>query len=237
MPKSLAKVKAIFFDLDQTIVDWKGYKEAAINNSASAMVDAGLKLPVEDVKKCIDEIYIKKGYEYQRVFDDLLRAMNINPQNRIFNKIKAAGVASYREAKRKYLKVYPDVPLALQHLIEMDYKLGLISDAPPFQGWIRIFELKLDKFFPDDFVYISRWKKASKRPFKLIMKDHELAPNELLMVGDDPRSDIKPANELGIVTALAEYGRVYPIDLNDSLQIPDYHLKSFRELINLLNKK
>lgn len=234
MTKSLAKLKSIIFDLDQTLIDWRRGKEACINASAQAMVDAGLRLPVENTKKRINEIYKRKGYEYQRVFDDLLNSLNVNLNDRI--KIKAAGVVAYKEAKREHLVVYPDIPFALEELKEMGYILALISDAPPFQGWTRLFELGLVKYFQDDHIYIGKGTKISKKPFKILMEEHNYSPHELLMVGDDPKRDIKPANELGIVTALTKYGQVFPIDKKDPLQKPDYILHSLWELIDLLKE-
>jgi FMN phosphatase YigB (HAD superfamily) len=68
------------------------------------------------------------------------------------------------------------------------------------------------------------------------MKEHGYVPSELLMVGDNPQTDIKPANELGIITAMVKYGQVFPIDSNDRFQFPDYYLKSLWELVDLLKK-
>lgn len=234
MPKDLSKVKTIFFDLDQTLIDWKGYKESAIIASASAMKKAGLDLPEQTIMEKIKKIYEEKGWEYQRIFDDLLEDLNLSPNSRIYNKIKAAGVVAYREMKRKYLRVYPDVFLALEELRKMGYKLGLISDAPSFEGWLRLYELNLVDYFQEDHVYIKEKIKSSKKIFEDIMKEHNYTPNELMMIGDDPRRDIKPANEIGIVTVLIKYGQVYPINEQDPLQKPDFYLFNLWELIELL---
>jgi putative hydrolase of the HAD superfamily len=236
MPKSLANVKAVFFDLDQTLVDWRGYKESAIIASASAMRKAGLSLEEEKIRKMIEEIYDEKGWEYQRVFDDLLRKLEFKPTTQIYNKIKAAGVVAYREMKNKYLKPYPDIPLALEELKKMGYSLGLISDAPPFQGWSRLYELKLMDYFKEDHIYIGKAIKNSKKIFEDIMKEHNYAPDEIAMVGDNPRRDVRPANEADVVSVLIKYGQVFPINPQDPLQNPDYSLESIWELVELLRE-
>ncbi|MGC8812519.1 MAG: HAD-IA family hydrolase [Candidatus Aenigmatarchaeota archaeon] len=236
MSKSLARIKAIFFDLDQTLVDWRGYKESAIIASASAMRKAGLGLSEQEIRKMIENIYDEKGWEYQRVFDDLLLKLNLNPESKTYNKIKAAATVAYREAKRRYLRVYPDVPFALEELNKMGYTLGLISDAPQFQGWTRMYELNLVDYFKEDHIYIRKGIKNSSKIFEDIKKEHGYASDEMLMVGDNPQKDIKPANEAGILTVLIKYGQVYPIDSQDPLQYPDYHLRSIWELIGLLRK-
>ncbi len=237
MSKNLENIKAIFFDLDQTLIDWIGYKESAIIASASSMRNAGLDLPEEEIRKMIKEIYDEKGWEYQKVFDDLLKKVGLKPEDKVYNKIKAAGVVAYREMKAKYLKPYPDIPIALKELNDMNYKLGIISDAPSFQGWQRLYELKLIDYFDESHIYIGKNIKASKKIFEDIMKEHNYSPSELLMVGDNPKRDIKPANEAGVVTVLIKYGQVYPIEAQDHLQKPDFYFDSLWKLVELLRKK
>lgn len=236
MSKDLARIKTIFFDLDQTLIDWRGYKTSAIIASASAMRKAGLGLPEENIREMIEKIYDEEGWEYQKVFDDLLKNLGFECDSKVYNKIKAAAVVAYREEKRKYLRVYPDVNLALERLNKMNYKLGLISDAPPFEGWLRLYELNLVNYFEEDHIYIKEKIKASTKIFEDIMKEHNYAPYELMMVGDDPKRDIRPANEVGIVTVLIKYGQVYPVEEQDPLQKPDFYLFNLWELIELLRK-
>jgi len=66
-------IKAVIFDLDNTLVDFMTMKKQAIEAAISAMIDAGLKIPPEEAKQRIDRIYAEKGIEYQQVFDDFLR--------------------------------------------------------------------------------------------------------------------------------------------------------------------
>lgn len=53
-------IKAIVFDLDNTLVDFMLMKRRAIEAAIPAMIDAGLKLPPEEIKLIIDEIYKEK---------------------------------------------------------------------------------------------------------------------------------------------------------------------------------
>ena len=62
-------IRAIVFDLDNTLVDFMKMKEAAVDAAIEGMIDAGLDLPRESVKARIDAIYQEQGLEYQRVFD------------------------------------------------------------------------------------------------------------------------------------------------------------------------
>jgi len=236
MPKSLANVKAILFDIDQTIWNWRECKKASIEASSFAMSEAGLNLFPRKIRKRIHQIYRENDYEYehQKVFDDLLRRLKVNPDDIIYDKIKSAATVAYEETERKYLKSYPDVPIALNDLNNMGYKLGVVSDAPSLEGWERLRKMDLLKHFQEDHIRIGKEPKTSKKPFEIIMKQHDYAPNEVVMVGDDPKKDIKPANELGIVTVLFKFCQTYPIDNNDSFQHPDYLVVSIWEFIELL---
>ena len=50
-------IKAVVFDLDNTLVDFMAMKHQAIDAAIHAMRDAGLRLPAEEIRKRIDAIY------------------------------------------------------------------------------------------------------------------------------------------------------------------------------------
>jgi FMN phosphatase YigB (HAD superfamily) len=234
MPKSLANLRAIVFDEDNTLLDYSAMKIASIHAAADAMVEAGLGLTVEEATERINGVYKKRGAEYQKVFDYLLKSLDMDANQRIFNKIKFLGIAAYKRAKQMHLKPYPDIPLVLEKLNLMKYDLALISDAPPEQAWSRLCETDLAKYFRIDYIYMGMGKKASGAPFWALMGEHHYKPQELMMIGDNPKADIKPANELGIITAIVKYGQVFPISKRDKMQTPDYWLFSLWDLIPLL---
>ena len=65
-------IKAVVFDLDNTLVDFMAMKRQAVDAAIGAMMDAGLNLTYDQVKEHIDSIYNELGIEYQQVFDRLL---------------------------------------------------------------------------------------------------------------------------------------------------------------------
>ena len=64
-------IRAIVFDLDNTLVDFMSMKKLAVEAAIDAMIDAGLTLDREEAEREIFAIYEREGIEYQRVFDDL----------------------------------------------------------------------------------------------------------------------------------------------------------------------
>ena len=65
-------IRAIVFDLDNTLLDFMSMKRRAVEAAVDAMIDAGLPLERDEAEREIFAIYDREGIEYQRVFDDLL---------------------------------------------------------------------------------------------------------------------------------------------------------------------
>jgi len=65
-------IKAVIFDLDNTLVDFMSMKRQAIEAAIHSMIDAGLRLPPDEVRERINAIYQERGIEFQSVFDQLL---------------------------------------------------------------------------------------------------------------------------------------------------------------------
>jgi FMN phosphatase YigB (HAD superfamily) len=98
-------LKAVIFDLDNTLVDFMLMKKQAIDAAINAMRDAGLKLSTDEIRHRIDQIYNERGIEFQSVFDELL----YREFSKIDHKILSAGVIAYRRAREAALVPYPHV--------------------------------------------------------------------------------------------------------------------------------
>src|SRR5262245_63480973 len=88
-------IRAIVFDLDNTLTDFMRMKEASIEAAVDGMIDAGLALTRTEVRQRVQAIYDEKGLEFQRVFDELLEKElgGVEP------KILASGIVAYRRAR------------------------------------------------------------------------------------------------------------------------------------------
>ena len=199
-------IRAIVFDLDNTLTDFMRMKAAAIEAAVDAMIDAGLELPREAIRARIDAIYQEQGLEYQKVFDQLLESElgHIDP------KILASGVVAYRRARESSLVLYPHVQMTLLELVRRGIKIGVVSDAPAPQAWLRLCQLGLQHVFEavvtfDD----TREQKPSPAPFREVLRRLAVEPHEALMVGDWPARDMVGGRQLGMRTAFARYGDTF----------------------------
>ncbi len=229
-------VKAILFDMDNTLLDLFKLKQMAIEAAVAAMIDAGLDCPRDEIIKSIDQIYIKEGIEYQQVFNDVLKKLIGN----VDYKILAAGISTYRKIKNAYLDPYPKVIPTLLKLIKKGHKIGIISDAPNLQLWTRLCDTKLQHFFEFVISAEDTEKKPHSLPFKEALKILNLKPEDVLMVGDSIERDIAGAKKVGMKTALAKYGivkeKIVGVEekTKEKMIKPDYILNKFEDILEIV---
>jgi len=223
-------IKAVIFDLDNTLVDFMLLKERAIEAAIHSMIDAGLELTAEEANKKIHAIYSKEGIEYQQVFDMLF----LDLYGKVDHKIVSAGIVAYRTAREAALKPYPKVFPTLIELIKMGMKLAVVSDAPSKEAWLRLSYINFHHLFDVVITYDeAREKKPSPVPFNMALEQLKLKPEECLMIGDWAERDMVGAKAVGMKTVFARYGDTF----NTLHPGSDYDINSISELINIIKKE
>ena len=222
-------IKAVIFDLDNTLLDFMKMKEYAVKAAIAGMIEAGLDIDNEESYKTIISIYEKEGWENQQVFNYFLDR-TIGEVN---NKYLAAAIVAYRRAREANLLLYPNVNHTLVELMKIGIKLAVVSDAPSREAWMRIYYLNLHHHFDivltfDD----TNARKPSPIPFQMALKELKTKPSETLMVGDWPERDVAGANNLGIRTIFARYGDSFgTIDSGADWDINDVY-----EIVGIVNE-
>ena len=97
-------IKAVIFDLDNTLLDFISVKKKAVDAAVLAMIEAGLDADADLARKSIFDIYDNKGYEYQEVFDEFLT----NIHGKIDYKILASGIVSVFSKIRPFKVLGPE---------------------------------------------------------------------------------------------------------------------------------
>ena len=223
-------IKAILFDVDNTLIDFMKMKHKCCEAAIDAMISAGLKMPRKDALKLLFELYEIHGIESQRIFQKFTKQI-YGKEN---YKLIAYGVQAYRKMRESYLIPYPNV---IPTLIELkkNYRLAIVSDAPIMEAWMRLVFLKVDNFF--DFIITkadARRQKTSTAPFNVALRKLEIKPNEAVMIGDRIARDVNTAKKMGIHTIYARYGDIHPSKKGDSGA--DFEIEDISEIINILNK-
>jgi len=222
-------IKAIVFDLDNTLLDFMKMKSFSIKAALNGMINAGMDIDIDNATSQIYHIYDTKGYEHQEVLNEFI----VNSLGQINYKFLAAGIVEYKKAKEKSLNLYDDVVPTLNKLLDMDLRLGIVSDAPSREAWIRLYTLKLHNKFEHVVTFNDTgFHKPAKEPFLKISEKLNLDLSECMMVGDWPDRDIKGAKQVGMKTAFAKYGSTENIIDSGA----DHDLNSISELVNIIKK-
>ena len=226
---SKAAIKGVVFDLDNTLLDFMLMKEFAVKAAVKGMIEAGLLVDEDQSYREIIAIYEEFGWENQQVFDVFIEKQ----VGYVEHKFLAAGIVAYRRAREANLMAYPNVNKTLMALTKAGIKLGVVSDAPSREAWLRIYYLNLYHFFDvvitfDD----SGERKPSAVPFKMSLEALQLEPEETIMVGDWPERDVVGAQQIGMKTAFARYGDTFGT-VNSGA---DWDLVDIFQLVMIINK-
>ena len=199
-------IRAIVFDLDNTLTDFMRMKEAAIQAAIDGMIDAGFDRSRDELRQRIRVIYDERGLEFQQVFDELLKREfgEVDP------KILASGIVAYRRARTSGLVLYPHAQMTLLELAKRGIRLGVVSDAPQAQVWLRLCSLSLQHVFDAVVTFDDTGQpKPSPAPFRKVLERLEVAPHEALMIGDWAERDVAGGKSLGMKTVFARYGDTF----------------------------
>jgi putative hydrolase of the HAD superfamily len=225
-------LKAVLFDIDDTLYDSTRLTTMARMNSIKAMIDSGL--PVKDEKKVyriLNNIIKKFGPNYGRHYDELLKELGVkwNP------KIIAAGVVAYEHTKVGYLKPFPGVMPTLLSL-KKRYKIGVVSNGLAVKQWEKLIGLGVHHLM--DAVVTSEevgFEKPSREIFDFAIKSLDVRASECVMVGDRLDTDILGGKRAGMHTIRIKKGkraREKPVEENR----PDFEVKDFADILKVIER-
>jgi HAD superfamily hydrolase (TIGR02253 family) len=221
-------IRAVIFDLDNTLIDFMRMKDAAVKAAAEAMVDAGLPFKEEEVIGGIDAVYREKGIEYQHVFDDFLE----QALGEIDWGILASGVLAYRRSREAHLVLYPHAYHTLVELARRGLRLAVVSDAPRREAWLRLAATNLHHLIDVAVTFEDTGRsKPDPAPFRRALELLGLKPSEALMVGDWAERDVVGARQVGMKTVFARYGDIFGTGESGA----DHEIDDIEELLAIVD--
>lgn len=233
-----SKLKVVLFDIDDTLYSTTEFTRLARMNAVRAMIETGLKVDEFKAFEELEKVTKEFGANYERHYDELIARLNVKLEVSK-SVIIAAGVIAYHDSKVKELKPFPDVEWALSVLSKSKkLKLGIISDGITLKQIEKVIRLGLLDYFDKSamfFVDELGIRKPQPLLFTRVCEILEIAPQEIMYVGDHPTHDIDPANEAGLITIFYQRGGKYAFE--EGLTQPHATIRDMMQLVSLLREK
>jgi putative hydrolase of the HAD superfamily len=232
-------LRAVLFDIDDTLFSTTRFAKAARANAVHAMVETGLDLPEEVVLKELEEVLAEFSSNYDHHYDQLLRRLrpkaleSVNPAL-----IVAAGIAAYHDTKFRELKPFDDVIPLLSALRSAGVITGIVTHGWTIKQAEKIVRLGLVPHLDRRAVFISEQLGISKpnpKIYALALRDLGLQPAQAMYVGDSPSHDVTPPKSLGMKAVWAQRASRFQPGPNDTA--PDHTVQDFVELRTILRER
>jgi putative hydrolase of the HAD superfamily len=244
-------IKAILFDLDDTLIDWSGFKGSwwELEPRHLRHVYQYIHTNVHALNVS-SEVFVEEFSRRSRENWELARDSLISPHlgKLLVETAQAVGVPEdrldhdrflieYRWGTAEGVRVFSEVPAVLEKLRSYGLELGIITNSfVPMS--LRDIELKtfdLIKYFPR-----CRWSAADAgylKPhpevFKTALKELNVSPKEAIFVGDSLPADIVGAQSSGMRAVWRK-----PLHSNgfkpDNQVIPDAQIRTLDELLGIV---
>lgn len=188
-------IRAVFFDMDDTLYDTSGFAAIARQAAVKSMVNNGLKCTEEEGYEYLMDIVKDKGSNYDKHFNILTKEVNGTEDPLIV----VSGIITYHNTKFSMLKLEPECFSTLLYLKTQDYKIGLITNGKEIKQWEKLVRLGLYPFF--DQVITSESvgiEKPDPEIFKIAMNRLGVSSETSLMIGNSFETDILGACNAGI---------------------------------------
>jgi putative hydrolase of the HAD superfamily len=195
-----ARVKAIIFDLDDTLYDCSGTLVLKSKKLAAKTISKAIKCSEAEALKLQLEFEGRLGpkADISREIADLYNLSEVFCKE-ITNAINALEVEG--------AVLFPDTMDSINELKIIGYKLFLVTFGIREMQENKIKILGLERAF--DEIIITEDPRGKEKCFKEILDKYGLEPEQVLCIGDKIKDEIEVGKKLGMPTVLMKHGRHY----------------------------
>ena len=228
----MQNIKAIFFDLDYTILDSKKAEEIAVHEFIKKIPELN-GINEEEFEKSWhrNALALYERYNRREISFERQRLDRVKNTFAEFNILKNDEEA--KEIFKVYLKLYEknwilfeDTKEVLDYL-KGKYKLGVITNGDSIQQRQKIKNTNMDEYFSQ--IIISGevgFSKPEKEIFEIACKKIDEDPKNCLMVGDNLKVDVQGAIDAGL-------NGVWINRRNEKFEFKN-QIKELTELLNII---
>jgi putative hydrolase of the HAD superfamily len=232
----MTRLKAVLFDIDDTLYSTTAFARSARRNAVQAMVQTGIRLGEEEVANELDEVIREFGSNFEHHYDKLLMRLpheawaGANPAM-----IVAAGVVAYHDTKFQELQPFPDVKPLLSGLRGAGVRTGIVTHGWTVKQAEKLIRLRILPYLDPEAIFISDQVGISKpnpKLYSLALRSMKLPASEVMYVGDSLSHDIAPPKSLGMVAVWTR--RAAKPDQDIEQIVPHHVVEDFRDLARVL---
>lgn len=211
-------IKAVVFDLDDTLISEKEYIKSGYRHIAE-VVSQRFNFNKDQVYIDLFQLFKKSPHN---VFNRLYEKYNIE-----YSKDMIIDLVNEYRGHFPNIKFYDDVLPCLNELKRLGVKIGIITDGYAIAQRQKLIAVEADKYFDEiivtDELGREYWKPHTKA-FEIIKERFEVSFDEIVYVGDNPEKDFYISN-------------IYPIKtiriLRDGVHKNNCYLDGIREDFSL----
>jgi putative hydrolase of the HAD superfamily len=205
------KIKAIIFDLDDTLYDCSGTLVLKSKKLVAKIISKAIKCSEMEAFQLQLELENRLGPKAD-ISREIANLYNL-PEDfceEISNTINALDVGG--------AVLFPDTMDSINELKRVGYKLFLVTFGDREMQEEKIKALGLERAF--DKIIITVNPLGKEKCFREVLTKYDLKPEQVLCVGDKIKDEIEVGKKLGMSTALMKHGRhynFYKSEVNDNV--------------------
>lgn len=249
MSQNAERIKAVIFDLDDTLIDWSQpslswdeYTKPMANNLYDHLAAGGHTLPERSdffkvMRGAIMDVWEQAkedwtGASFVKALKRTLQSCDVDPESVDLQELMRA----YDWRPMPGVELFDDAHRVLEELRARRYKLGLITNSF-LPMWMRDVELRhydlIDYFHARLTSGDAGYMKPHPAIYRHMLDLLETEAQRAVFVGDRPQNDIAGANTVGLISVLVD-----PPHLDRDLEghVPDYTITTLSELIPVLEQ-
>lgn len=221
-------IKAIAFDLDDTLLDTTGILVPKASADAfQILIDNGLNLSMQQCQEL--RLKMIQTMSHKEVFKLLALQFGTEQTKQA---LPLAIAAFYEPQLPDTLPLLPGAIENLRHL-KQKYKLYIVTAGTESAQREKAKRLGIEPFFENIYVVNSLDKKRKSDAFLDIIQKENIKNDELLCIGNSLSSEIFDAVNMGCVACYFEFGEERSSFPQDPKDKPHFHVRHHGEIVTI----